>query len=277
MSDSADSSIDRAAFSTQIQLLEEENERLREELSDAHRTRHRRAALTLALTGVLALVGGVLFPVARTVLIALGGTGIFASLLITYLTPERFVSATVGERVYEALVADRTALVGALGLRKESVYVPVETTTGEAVRLFVPQHADYELPEDDALEGILVTPPNERQRGVAFEPSGLALVDELEETVAGGFSDDPETLTGQLTDGLVETFELVDRATPEVDTADGRVSIVVSESAFGAVGRFDHPVSSLVASTLATELETPVSLDTQETPDGTVVTCLWGD
>jgi hypothetical protein len=266
---------DRELLAAQIELLETENDRLRRALSEAQRTKYRRAARSLAVIGVVALIGGVIFPVARTVLLALGGTGVFAAVLVVYLTPERFVSATVGERVYEALAIDHAALIEELDLRSDRVYVPIETATSKTVRLFVPQHTEYDLPDDDELDSLFVTPQVERERGVAFEPTGRALAEELAETVRGGFAEEVAALGGQIADGLVETFELVDQASAEADPENGRLSIVVADSAYGPVDRFDHPVASLTAATLAAELGTPVTLEVDANDEKFVVTCRW--
>lgn len=80
--------------------------RLRSELARTRRPRYWRAATGTAGLGAAAIVGALLFPAASTVLIALGRTGLFIAVLVRYLTPERFVSATIGRWVYEALSAD---------------------------------------------------------------------------------------------------------------------------------------------------------------------------
>jgi len=266
---------ERELLEARIELLETENDRLRSALSEAQRTKFVRASRALALVGVIAVLGGVVFPMARTVLLTLGATGVFASILVVYLTPERFVSATVGERVFETLSENQLALVSDLQLRSDRIYVPVETPTGETVRLFVPQHAEYAIPDDDALGTLLVTQAAERERGVAFAPIGGALVDELEETVTGGFAEEPSELGDQIADGLAETFELVERASADADPETGRLSVVVADGAFGPVDRFDHPVVSLTAATLASQLETPITVEVESTEGESIVTCRW--
>lgn len=266
----ADPSETQAGLVAQLRLLDAENARLRERLAESRRTRHRQAARALALTGLVAIVGGILFPVAREVLLALGGTGLFAAILVVYLTPETFVSAAVGERIYEALEADRSAIVDELELRDEQVYLPVE----RGVRLFVPQHHEYERPSDDELTSLFVTPSDELARGVAFQPTGYALYDEFRRTVRGGFADDVTVLASQLADGLAESFELVETATTDVE--DGRISIGLTNSAYGPVDRLDHPAASVVGATLAAELDTPVTVEvTDSTSADWLVTCRW--
>lgn len=265
---------DPSELVARIELLEAENERLRRDLSDARQARYRRAATGTSAIAVLALVGALLFPEARTVLLALGGTGLFTTVLIRYLTPERFISARIGRRIYEALSGDHEALVDELALTTERVYVPIETAVGSSVRLFVPQHVEYAIPDDGELESVLVLPTDDRSRGLAFEPTGGALVDELQSATSDGLGGDSDILARRIADGLVEVFELVDTAEPDVDTEAGRISIEVADSVYGPVDRFDHPVTSTIASAIALERDAPVSVDVHETNEGTyVVTC----
>lgn len=265
---------DSTVATAQVELLEAENDRLRRELAQARQSRYRRAATGTAAVGVVAIVGALLFPATSTVLFALGGTGLFTAVLIRYLTPERFVSATVGRRIYEALAADHETLASELGLGSKRLYTPVETDTGPSVRLFVPQQVEYTVPDDDELESVLVLPPDDRGRGVAFEPTGGALVEELRSATSADLSSDVDVLGDQLADGLVEVFELVDSATADTDPETDRLSIEVTGSAYGPVDRFDHPVASTVAAAAAAELERTVELDVAETEEERyVVTC----
>lgn len=265
---------DPEVLAAQVELLEAENDRLRSELSSARQTRYRRAATGMAAVGVGAVVSAILFPAASTVLIALGGTGLFLTVLIRYLTPERFISATVGPNVYKALSANQKTLADELALTDDRVYVPLEDKTGSGVRLFVPQHAEYVVPDDEELRSVLVLPTDDQGRGVAFEPTGNALVEELRSATGGGLHEDLGTLADQLADGLIEIFELVDRAESDVDSDNGRLSIEVTDSAYGPVDRFDHPVASTIATAVAAERNRPVTLEVTESTDGIyIVTC----
>ena len=269
-----DPSKTRAGLGAQLELLDAENTRLRERLADSQRTRHRKAALALAVMGAGSIGSAILFPVARDVLLALGGTGLFAAILVIYLTPERFVSAAVGERIYEALERDRSAVISELELRNEQVYLPFAMESRRGVRLFVPQYHEYERPSDDELISFFVTPPNEQARGVAFEPTGYVLYDELRRTIRGGFADDVPVLANQIADGVAESLELVETATADVE--ERRVSVAITDSAHGPVDRLDHPVASVVGSTLAAELGTPVTVEvTATTGADYLITCQW--
>lgn len=269
-----DAGRDAAMMTAEMELLEAENDRLRRELAEARQSRYRRAATGTGTIGLVSFLGAFLFPTASTVLFALGGTGLFTAVLIRYLTPERFVSATVGQRIYEALAADHEALVNELGLGETRLYTPIEAEMGPTVRLFVPQQAEYTIPPDEELDSVLVLPSNDRGRGVAFEPTGDALVDELRSATNGELGDELDVLADQLADGLIEVFELVDSAAPNTDPENGRLSIEVTGSAYGPVDRFDHPVASTIATAVATERDTSVELDvTESTEESYIVTC----
>ncbi|MDG5776175.1 hypothetical protein VB773_02260 [Haloarculaceae archaeon H-GB2-1] len=262
---------------TRIELLEEENERLREEYARTKQAQYRRTAIALAGLGVLAAVAALLFPASRTVLFALGGTGTFLGVLTYYLSPEQFLPASLGQTVYGALARNESDIVGELGLRDDRLYVP--TDSGE-VRLFVPQHADYELPDSATLQDVFLTTENDRARGLALEPTGNALVDEFERAVTGDLDGDAATLATQTSDALVEQFELVDHADVDADPAGGRVTVAVSESAYGPLDRFDHPVVSFLASALARDIEHSVIAEVTSDPDQQDtyrVTLTWSD
>ena len=260
----------------QLELLEAENARLRRELSVAHRNKYRRTAYGLCGVGLIAILGALIFPGVQTVLLALGGTGVFAGILTYYLTPERFVSATIGEQVYAALATDRAALITELDLSQNRVYVPVGRAAASA-RLFVPQHVEYTVPDEDELAATFVITVDERSRGVAFEPSGSALVEELR-TASRVEADTIGETVAHLADGLVEMFELAARTLTDVDSERGRASVAIVDSAYGPVDRFDHPIASYLATGIATQLEEPVTLEVTTAEDDRadyLVTCRW--
>lgn len=271
---------DESTLAAELEVLREENKRLREEYVSARRSQYRKTAVALAAIGLAAVIAGAFFSNARTVLLAIGGTGVFLGVLTYYLTPERFLSASIGRGVYGALADNESALVGELGLREERVYVPFGSASGfDDVRLFVPHAADYELPDENALTDVLVVTDRDRERGISFRPTGSALVDEFEQAITLKSEMYPVTLAEQLTDALVEQFELVRSATAETDADGGRITVAVTESAYGSIERFDHPVASFLAVGIAGGLGVAVelSVETRVEDDRTdaVVTCRW--
>lgn len=257
----------------QVELLREENRRLRREYALTRRVEYRRTALGLGGVGTAALAGAVLFPSVRTVSLALAGTGLFAAVLTWYLTPERFIPAETGERVYAALATNAAALVADLGLSGQPTYVPVDGDP--PVRLFVAHRADVPLPDREELDGVLVVPGDESRAGVAFEPTGAALLREFERSETAPLPTDPAALTARLAEGLVESLGLSESAAIDVDA--GRAAIRLRGGAYGSVDRFDHPLASFLAVGLAVGLDAPVTVETTPGSDDTqaVVTCRW--
>jgi hypothetical protein len=267
----APDALDREALEGRVELLEAENDRLRDLYARTRRTAYRRAAAGLALVGGLAIGGGLLFPVARDVLFVLGAIGLFGGLLTYYLTPERFVAADVAERVYSALAANEADLSADLGLSDQRVYLP-NAGAGESATLFVPQDADGPLPEPADCEGPLVV--TDETRGLALRPSGAGLFEELERTLAGPLADRPATLADQVSDALVESFELVDGTDRELHTADGRLTLAIRGSAYP--NAFDTPPASLLGVAFAIGLDRPVRIETATATDADFsVTCRW--
>lgn len=252
------------------QRLAEENRRLRTEYASAHRTGFRRAAFGFAVLGITAALAGVVLETAQNVLFALGGTGVFAAILIYYLVPGQFVAAGTGERVYAPLADTMAAIATELGLRKERLYVP-SSENDLPVYLYIPADTDHEIPSPN--RGPIVT--GEDDHGLVLQPTGGALFREFRYALSDGLARTPDRLAAQLADGIVEQFELAAVADP--DGTDGRVTVGIVDSAFGDVDRLDHPIASFFACGLAVGLEQPVSL---EVADGGsrydwLVTCRW--
>jgi hypothetical protein len=251
----------------QLEAVREENDRLRREYARAKQTAYRRTALGLAGTGVASLAAAAVLPGVRDILLVLGATGVFGGILTRYLTPERVVTVDVGESVYDALSEAGARLVDELGLRDDRVYLPV----GERVRLFVPKHADFDLPDGDTL---FVT-DDDATRGVTLPPSGRGLVEELDAAAPAVGGDSLVGVARQAGDALVEQFEVADSV--DVTAAGGenedRVVVRVSGESFGSLDQFDHPVVSVVGVALADELDAPISVDVTEREGELVVAC----
>src|SRR6056297_1534343 len=257
-------------LAAQVELLADENQRLREEYVRAKKSDYRRTAAGLLGVGLVAVVGAVAFPSAREVLFALGGTGVFGALLTYYLTPEQFIAAETGERVYRAVAATGAALVGELGLVDARVYAPARETGDEFanVRLFVPQHSDYAVPVRDELDSLFVVTADERERGVSLPPTGGSLYREFESSMADELAASPAGVAAQLTDALVETLELAESARPETDAENGLVRVEVSGATYGPLDRFDDPVVSFLAVGLTDALDAPVAVEVTPAADG---------
>lgn len=269
--ESTDDGPDTEDLLARIETLQGEVERLETELADARRTSYRRTAIGMAVLGGLALAGAGVFPGVRTVLLALGGTGLFAALLTYYLTPERFVGAGVAGGVYGALADTLEAITTELELSDTAVYVPVDGDP--PARLYVPEQpaAVAGVPDADTLRTAFVVTPE--HRGLSLRPTGGPLQTEFSEA-ASPLPDTPGELSRAASEALVEQFELVDAA--DTDVGDGRVTVRVTGSAYGPVDRLDHPVASFLATTLAVTLDDPVDLEVTREGDGTyLVTCRW--
>lgn len=259
----------------QIAVLEEQNRRLRREYARSRRVSYRRTARGLGVIGGVAVVGAALLPAVREVLLVLGAIGLFGAVLTYYLTPGRFVAAETGERIYATLDDTIAALATQLDLTEERVYVPVDGMP--PVRLFIPVHERYEVPDQAALADPLVVDDTDSRRGLAIVPGGAYLFEEFERTLTGQFGADARTATTQLGDGLVEGFELAEAVETTVNAGDGRVTVGIEGSVYGGAERFENPLASFVAVGLAHALETPVrtTVQSDETPGSLTVTCHW--
>jgi len=258
----------------ELARLEAENDRLRAAYAHSKRTEYRQTAVALVAVGALAALGAVLFAGARTVLFALAGTGVFLGVLTYFLAPEQFLPASVGREVYDAMADNQARIVAELGLSEDRIYLPVD----DGVRLYVPRTADASLPDDAALEETFVV--FDGGRGVALCPTGEALFAEFERSLEGGLATTREEVGPQLTEALVEQFELlasVEQSSAGTDDA-GRLTVGVVDSAYGPPDRFDNPVVSFLGVGVARALDAPVGvtvdLDGNERVDA-VVTCRW--
>ena len=255
-----------ADLQTRVAVLEAENRQLRDEYARAKRATYRRTAFGLFVVGVIGLIGGVVFPDAQSVLFALGGTGVFAGVLTYVLTPERFVTASVGSHVYQALRADRDAMIDELGIGGDSVYIPAD-----GVRVFVPRHEGAPLPDIAELADLFVVPEDTERGGVAFHPTGELLFDEFETTRPRSVDATPHAVASVLADALVELFELADGIDYEVDTETNRVTFEVVGAGLGDPTGIDHPISSFLAVGLARILDVTVRVEVHEDP--LTITC----
>ena len=274
------SELDEEELTTLVEELRAENRRLRGEYAQAHQSEYKRSALVLFALGVLGVASGLLFPVAREILFILGAVGLFGGVLTWYLTPERLVTATVGQSIYESVANTGSNLRNELGLETTNVYVPVDDidVSGAPVKLFVPQSSQYELPEGDDLTSLFVLPESTERRGVAVRPTAARLVREFQQSTVEPVANEPEPLVSQLVDSLVEQFEIVDNVDTEFETDDTespQVTVSIRGGVYDEEDGFDHPVASFFGTGLAVGLDRAVSVEVTVGDDQTNITCQW--
>lgn len=263
-----ESDLSRPERTGQLEVLREENRRLRAEYRRATQTTYRRTATALLLTGLVALAGAAGLPSVREPLVVVGSIGAFGGILTWYLTPERVLAASVSDGLYDAHANTLSALLDELGLRDDRIYVARE----DAVRLFVPMHAAYTVPDD--LSQLFVVTEDESERGVALPPTGTMLYGEFDRAVAGG--ELGSTPSRVLADGLVEQFELADAVETTVDREGGRATFELAGVAIDGLDRLDHPAVSFFGVGLARATDGPVTLDSvQQTDPGWTVSYTW--
>ena len=262
-----DRSVELAAT---VELLEEENRRLRREYASARRSRYRHTALGLLALGLIAGIAAFAVEDGRSILLALAGVGLFGGVLTYLLAPGTYVSADVGAAVYGSLSESLGAIATELDLAEERWYLPGGP---DGARLFVPSRGTTAFPRPEA--GPIVVDPD--TRGLVLTPSGARLLEPIETAATGGLADEPGPLSAQLADGVVEVLELARGVETDLDPANDRATFRISEPAFGRPDRLDHPVVSTLATGLARGLEAPISVAVAEDPGRAdwLVTCRW--
>lgn len=259
--ESAEQKPEKTELAAQVDLLAADNRRLRELLAERQRTQYQNTAAGLFGVGILCGILGSLIPSAATVLFALGGIGVFGGVLTYFLTPERFISADVGQRVYSATAQSFENLCADLGLSDRRIYVVAtddDGTTGSSPKswLFIPQTEDTAVPDVGTLDSGFIV--EEDHRGLVVHPTGSGLFAAIQESVTDSLSETPEELCAQLADAVVEDFELATGVEYDVDQANGRISVRFSGALYGDGRQFDHPVVSVIAVGLAAGMRNPV-------------------
>jgi len=270
------SAFDRKELETLITELRAENRRLRADYSRAKQQSYQRSSVALLLLGLSGVLGGLALPAAREVLLILGSAGLFAGVLLRYLTPEQFVSATMGQSVYDAFAETAVRLRDELGLDGTQVYVPTTEMEGSGVpvRLFVSQSSG-DMPAAGELTSLFVLPESAEQRGVSFRPTAARLVAEFDKSAKISDISELDDLAAGLVDALVEQFGLVEQAVPEVDPDGQRLTVSVKGGPYGREASFDHPVASFLGTGLAFALHEPVEVETVTDGDELLITCRW--
>lgn len=255
-------------LAVKVDLLAAENRRLRELVAATQRTQYRKTAIALGGIGIVFGILGLLLPAVSEVLFALGGVGVFGGVLTYFLTPERFISADVGQQVYAATAESFERLCRDLGLSNKRIYIPApndETTatqsgetqaTDTVSKLFIPQTAETQLPEYTALESSLLI--EQGQRGLSLSPTGGKLFTAVDRSLTESLGSTPDVICEQLADAIVEEFELAQQVSYDTQPAEGRVSVRIQDALYGDGTRFDHPIVSLLAVSLARGLDRPI-------------------
>lgn len=260
--------VDREQLANQVIALQSENERLRQAYTDAKQSDYRQSALGFGVLGLCAMAGAVLFPSLRRIFIAFGGTGLFISVAVYYLTPEQFVSARTSESVYTALAGIESALQTELNLQDEYVYIPTPGLTMSA-RLYIPQRSSYTLPDPEKLASLFVTDKDEFKRGVSLPPTAHLLYTEFERasSLDPAATVPPVELGRQLSSALTDQFELVQTAQIDAPTDGERVLIGLSSPTYGQLTDIAHPAVSLLGVGMAAYFEEPFVVDIQESSE----------
>ena len=268
-----------AELQGQLELVQAENERLRQEYVRAQQTQYRRTAIGFVIIGLVAISGAVLFPSAREILLALGGTATIAGVLTYYLTPEKFVVATVGQTLTETLQSTYDTIRSELDLQGEPVYVPAIGADDVNTRLFLPQQREYTIPDANTLTDMFVLSDDPSQWGIAVRPSGAGLFEEFKAAAV----DFDEQSAGeairvfeQLADGVVEQFELAAQVTATIE-GEKRCVLAVTGSTYRQQKKIDHPISSFIAVGAATAFDEPTRISVRNTEDRDfIIECRWG-
>ena len=249
------------------------DERSRIGTERSSRTTYRRLAVGLGVLGGIAAVGGVIFAGYREMLFAFAAVGLFGGVLAHAFTNDRFVSAKIPEHISSTASVNESVVADELGFRGDRVYVP--NGKSPPVTLVIPEDQQHD-PSVDRTLGVRVEGD---ARELVLEPLGSGLLRELTEFLVADLASKPDLLAVQLTEGLVEHFELVRDATTTIDPDGGHATIGITDSALGPVDQFDHPIPSFLAVGFATGLDRPVTLDITrgDEPEEWLITCTWDD
>ena len=265
---------DRATLTSRIGQLEAENRQLRQAVTDTSHQQYRGTARGLIAVGLLCGVVG--FATAGSdVLFALAGIGLFSGVLTYYLSPDRIVAADLGSRIYAATARSYDELCADLGLSDRRLYVPVASSnSADEVRLFVPQQASMEPPTEEALKtGTFVTDSQSGSYGLSVHPTGGGLFGAFRTILDGPLEPTPQAAAEQLSDAVVEDFELAKSvaidtdadAAGDADGDQGRLSVHFVDSLYEPRSGFDHPLVSFFAVGLAVALDAPVEATVTDT------------
>jgi len=265
---------DRAELTNRLAELEAETRRLRRSTDRGRRQQYQATAKALIAVGIACAVAGVVLNSA--VLFALAGIGLFSGVLTYYLQPEGVVAGDLSTRVYAATARSYDGLCADLGLSDQRLYVPVDAADASgAVRLFVPQEVGMEPPDATTLtDETVIADDASGHYGLSVQPTGGGLFAACRPTLNGPLGDDPTTVAQQLSETVVESFELAESVATDVDSESGHLSVRISGPVYEHRSGFDHPLVSFFAVGLAVAFERPVEATVTNT-DPFSVTLGW--
>ena len=268
-------------LASQVEDLESELESLRFRYPVDRQFRRRRVAVSLGLIGMVFYASTWYFPELEELLLILSGTGLFASILMYYLTPGRLIPAAYSERIFDPLLSNQADVLDELGLQDIHIYVPIPPDEDDRpnVMVFTPQFEDYELPPASSLQYRFVGSDGDSYQGVSFRPSAIQLIEDFKSALSTDLSSNPTQLAAQLLDGLENDFEIIDSAQEDVYPNEGRAVFRLSKPYYNAIETFDNPIVSFLGTGLAQGLDKGIRVDankaSQDEFGNYTISCEW--
>jgi hypothetical protein len=226
---------------------------------------------------------GVALPTARTVLIALGGTFLFAAIMVLFLITERCVRESISEHIYANLVANEAALIEAYNSQNSYTYVPQKEKIAEndtPAWLLIPRYTDRGFSNEAEIKSFPY-PGTENNQSLFLLPTGGRLFREFESMLSGDLSESPNKLAVQLADGITNGLGLADSAKPHSQPIENYISFEIDNGLYDSIDPVDHPIQSFLAVGLAVGLDRPITAEivAAEAKDNYdyLVKCRWED
>lgn len=223
--------------------------------------RARQSAFGFIILGLVSTAGGLLEwnTQMAVVLVAVGATFFFGGIVTLTLDSGQYLVTSVHQSIYSDLSENLERLIEAYDLQKTLIYLP--RTGSESPVLFLPKHPDHQLPRDIERDSLFVESHNSRAEGIILRPAGATLFSKFESMLEGEMGGTIEELTRQLSDGLIEGFELVDGIRTDVRPEDNVVEFVITGDLHRTGRAHENPVQSFLAVGLAKGLDTPIAVE----------------
>jgi len=238
-----------------VDVLQTENRRLRSDRGHTQKTSYQKTALSLAAVGLVAVIGGIVFPDVRSVLFATGTIGVIGSVMTWHLRPAKTVPIELCEGIYQSASMTLTDIRTDLGLEAVAMYV----SFGNRVRGVIPPNRDSTVPDD--LAHAFPT-DHKGSKYLTFTPSGLSLVHEIEKIRITDKPQDFVTTVEAVAEGIVEHLEVADKVAISQESENSDLRISVDDPAFGPLTDIDHPVVSTLACAAVQSCDEPIIIET---------------